>query len=141
MVSVRIIPAIGGSLVSPPVGKFTFYQSYYKTDRHLLDHVITAQCSTLPAAEHGTSFPNLTLGTSSFRIVSQLIPGQQLSVNDNQRVSIRKKNFFPNFNKKCDFSKKNYYRSAFFLLIFVINYDFSGLLRIKHSLRTVTLCE
>lgn len=39
----------------PHLGKFTFYRCYYKTDWHLLDHVITAQCSTLRASSHGTS--------------------------------------------------------------------------------------
>lgn len=38
-------PRIGPRRVSPPCWKFTFYRRYYKTDWHLLDHVITVQCS------------------------------------------------------------------------------------------------
>lgn len=38
-------PRIGPRRVSPPRWKFTFYRRYYKTDWHLLDHVITVQCS------------------------------------------------------------------------------------------------
>lgn len=32
--------------------KFTFYRRYYKTDWHLLDHVITVQCSIQRASSH-----------------------------------------------------------------------------------------
>lgn len=45
-------PRIGPRRVSPPWWKFTFYRRHYKTDWHLLDHVITVQCSIQRASSH-----------------------------------------------------------------------------------------